>query len=54
MLAVRAAMRAATGERYSLDWRIADKTGFATTHVNLVFKLEEATNAVRVDVIGYR
>jgi hypothetical protein len=43
---------AAAGDNIFLDWRPADQAGLAGALVDLVLELEEAADAVGVDVVG--
>ena len=54
MLAVGAVVGAAAGEDDALDGRFADEAGFSEALIDAVLELEEAADAVGVDIIGDR
>lgn len=53
LLAVLAEVRGATTNNDALDWLAAVFAGFAGAAVDAVFQLEEASNAVGIDVVAY-
>jgi len=51
LLAVRAVVCTASGEEHAADGRSTNQAGLAGAHIDPVFELEEASDAIGVDIV---